>query len=264
MSDSSRAVEYDVKVLQKWLTILREYVGDSASIQGKTVLELGPGPDLGIGILCLAEGAHQYNAIDVNNLVRHAPSGFYEALFERIQIDERYRQVDIHHLRSQLALTQEGRNDRINYVCNNDFDLSVFAGQRIDLVVSQAAFEHFDDVEGTISQLGDVVDTGALFVAEVDLRTHTRWIRDVDPLNIYRYSDFIYDLFRFRGSPNRIRPTEYRALLEKHGWVNVKVLPLTRLEGQYFDGIYKQLHSRFRTPDSQMDWLTVVICATKK
>ena len=47
----------------------------------------------------------------------------------------------------------------------------------------------------------------AHLVAEIDLQTHTRWIRNVDPLNIYRYSGQLYGSFRFSdgdGAPARV------------------------------------------------------------
>jgi hypothetical protein len=63
-------------------------------------------------------------------------------------------------------------------------------------------------------------------VAEIDLKTHSRWIRDHDPNNIYRYSNAIYRALWFRGIPNRVRPYEYRAIFEAHGWTNVRITPL--------------------------------------
>ena len=54
-----------------------------------------------------------------------------------------------------------GRPSRLNYVIRKDFDiLSAFgAGNRP--VFSQAAFEHFDDIDATISQLSSVCRPGA-------------------------------------------------------------------------------------------------------
>ena len=71
---------------------------------------------------------------------------------------------------------------------SKDFNIvSAFGESTIDMVFSQAAFEHFDDIESTILQLNKVCKSGATFVAEINLKTHSRWIRDKDPDNIYRY-----------------------------------------------------------------------------
>jgi len=129
---------------------------------------------------------------------------------------------------------------------------------------SQAVFEHFDIVERTVSQLSNIVHSGTILGAEIDLRTHTRWIRDVDPLNIYRYGDPIYSLFRFHGSPNRIRSFEYKDYFEKQGWTKVNIIPLTRLEREYVAQINDRLSEKFRDPANQMEYLSIMICATKK
>lgn len=210
------------------------------------------------------EGAKKYNAIDVNNLVQAVPTGLYEELFEFIDRNIEDKAVDTNHLRSQLLSTQHGKNDKINYLCDKDFDLSIFKDQNIDLVFSQAAFEHFDNVDKTISQLSEIVESGTILVAEVDLRTHTRWIRDFDPLNIYRYGDFIYDLFTFCGSPNRLRPFEYKEILVKNGWTEITIMSLTKLEKEYLLKVNESLNKRFRSPINQMNHLSIMICATKK
>lgn len=232
-------------------------------MKGKTVLELGPGADLGIGIVLLMKGVEKYNAIDVNDLVSSVPDQFYEELFEIIAVIED-KETDVDFLKSQLKLTQCGKNDRLNYVCRKDFDLSIFKRETVDLVFSQAAFEHFEKVEETFVQLSEIVKPGGILIAEVDLKTHTRWIRDLDPLNIYRYSEFIYDAFRFSGSPNRVRPFEYARHLEKNGWDNISIKPLSLLEKQYLSKVINSLNKNFRAPVNNMDYLSVMIQATKK
>lgn len=261
ITEFERAIEYDFRVFNHWMEILEEYLGSEPTLKGKTILELGPGADLGIGLITLMNGA-KYNAIDVNNLVETVPEQFYEELFKYLETIKD-KEVDIDYLRSQLKLTQAGENDTLNYVVRKDFDITALNEEDIDLVVSQAAFEHFDNVEHTISQLSKVVKSGTILIAEVDLETHTRWIRDLDPLNIYRYSDFIYGQFKFPGSPNRIRPFEYKEILEKYGWSKIKIMPLTKLEGGYLK-VNKSLNKRFHDKINQMDFLSIMICATKR
>lgn len=110
-----------------------------------------------------------------------------------------------------------------------------------------------------------IVKPGTILIAEVNLKTHTRWIRDRNPLNIYRYSDFIYNLSRFSGSPNRLRPADYEDILRENGWINIKILPLTILEKEYLTKVRPTLNSRFRVKEkiNQMDYLSMVIGAEK-
>lgn len=263
ISEIQRAAEYDLSIVNHWLRALEEYADSKSSVMDKTVLELGPGADLGIGLILLAKGVKKYNAIDVNNLVVSVPDALYEALFNRLRTSGKINDADIGNLRAQLELTRAGNNDKLNYLCRNDFDISVFGNGQIDLVFSQAAFEHFDDIDTTFTQLSKVVRSGAMLIAEVDLNTHTRWLRDVDPLNIYRFGDFLYDLFRFRGSPNRLRPLEYKKILEKNGWSNIKIWPLTRVDDDYLVKVRNTLAPRFRDETNQIEYLSVMVCARK-
>lgn len=255
IAETQRCIDYDELVVQDWMQALARYNGGNTDVSGKSVLELGPGSDLGIGLLLLARGARDYNACDVNNLVATTPRKFYDKLFEHLAAGGR---ANIDHLREQLDKRSSGVPSLLNYVVRNDFDLSAaFGDGKIDLVFSQAAFEHFDDVDKVVRQLSGVCKPGAMIVAEIDLKTHSRWIRDKDPNNIYRYPDLIYRTFWFRGIPNRVRPYQYRAAFERHGWGRIEIIPRTRLEEP------PSVSRRFRGEINQMDCLTFILCATK-
>jgi len=260
--DYQRCSEYDLGVVEKWLSFLRNYTGRDDYVVGKSVLELGPGSDLGVGIYLLSKGIAQYNAIDVNNLMKNVPLGFYEYFFEHLK--KKSIGADLEFLCEQLERTLKGSNDKLNYVFRDDFDMvSAFGHGNIDLIFSQAAFEHFGDVENTVRQLSLVSKSGAVIVAEIGMMTHSRWIRDKDPNNIYRYSQSVYNLFRFRGIPNRIRPYQYREAFEKYGWENVVIIPLLTLDDDTFKKIEPHLNSEFRDSRRQMNILSIMLCATK-
>ncbi len=262
ISEINQAVSYDLNVVNHWQAVFEEYTGKACDLTGRTILELGPGADLGIGLITLARGARKYNALDINNLVESVPDTFYSSLFDTMK-ESGIGDTLINVLQTQLNVTREGRNDRLNYVCRKDFNVTTFADEGIDTVFSQAAFEHFDDISHTFSQLSETVKSGTILIAEIDLNTHTRWIRDVDPLNIYRYSDFIYNLFHFPGSPNRLRPAEYVQILEQQGWQNIQIKPLVRVSENYLEKTRSSLAARFRQDKAEIEYLSVVICATK-
>jgi len=260
VSEIDRCVEYDIHVVNHWLKYLRKYTDATVDINGKNILELGPGSDLGVGLYLLALGAAQYNALDVNYLIKQTPMSFYEKLFEKMESLGISRET-IEKQKEELEKFNLNNPDRLNYVVRDDFDLlSAFGEASIDIVFSQAAFEHFDDVEETISKLSKVCKKGAILVAEVDLKTHSRWIRDKDPNNIYRYPRWLYNLFRFRGIPNRVRPFQYKNILEKHGWKNVQIFPLETIDKEI---AYCGLHRDFLDEINQMEYLSIMLCAKK-
>lgn len=263
ITEYQKAIEYDFHVYEHWVEFLELYTGGKPEVEGKSILELGPGADLGIGLITILNGAKRYNAMDVNNLVESVSEEFYLKFFKYIQDKCKVPKETLDYLSSQLKMTQKGENDRLNYIVSKDFDLSIFQDEEIDFVFSQAAFEHFDDVRKTIAQLSKIVKKGTILISEIDLKTHTRWIRDLDPLNIYRYNNVIYNLFRFSGSPNRLRPFEYKNILENHGWTKIQIVPLTVVEKEYLEKINNHLTKRFRKSTNQMNYHVIMLCATK-
>jgi SAM-dependent methyltransferase len=260
LSETDRCVAYDLQVVDEWLHYLRTYwAAEGVDLRGKNILELGPGSDLGVGLYLLAKGAAGYHACDVNDLSKNAPAGFYASLIK--QIGARDASVDTASLRSQIDLAKNGSTSRLHCVVRKDFDLvAAFGSNTMDLVFSQAAFEHFDDVGRTVQQLSAVCKPGAIIVAEIDLKTHSRWIRDKDPNNIYRYSDAVYGAFWFRGMPNRMRPYQYRDLFERYGWSEISIIPIEQANG--VDGEFP-VHRQFKHSRNQMSYLSIVLCARK-
>lgn len=260
ISETARCIEYDIHVVEQWMVHLHRYTNNTLSVAGKNVLELGPGSDLGIGIYLLAKGCSQYNACDVNDLMKSTPDSFYDQLF--LKLKDMDIKTDVDYLKEQLSQAKTGVLTKLNYVVRNDFDIvSVFGEGTADLVFSQAAFEHFDDIKSTVSQLSRVCKPGAVLVAEIDLTTHSRWIRDKDPNNIYRYPKRVYSAFRFRGSPNRIRPFQYKEAFETAGWTDISITPLRQLDSH--NGHYSGMSRNFSDKKNQMEYLSIMLCARK-
>jgi ubiquinone/menaquinone biosynthesis C-methylase UbiE len=261
ITDTERCIAYDLHVVEQWLVQLEQFTHHGSFLVGKSVLELGPGSDLGVGILLLASGAREYNACDVNDLAKKAPDRFYEALFERLR--DTVSDTRLSFLREQLERARAGLQSKLNFIVSTDFDLaSSFEKNSIEIVFSQAAFEHFDDVDATVARLSAVCKSGAVLVAEIDLQTHSRWIRHRDPNNIYRYPASLYRKFSFRGIPNRVRPSEYRSIFERHGWTDITITTLTRYAD--YGRSLAALSEPFTSESSQMELLSVLLCARKR
>lgn len=260
VKEYEKCIEYDFKVADNWLAFLKKYTGRD-DLRNKNILELGPGSDLGIGLYLLSKGAFQYNAIDFVNLVSQVPQEFYERFFK--ELSQKELKTDIESLRHQLKLTQQNKNDKLNYVCRQDFDLiSAFEQKSVDIVFSRASFEHFENMEKLVRELSQIVKAKAIIVAQIDLQTHSRWIREKDPNNIYRYSEAFYNLFRFRSSPNRLRPYQYKEIFEKNGWEDIEIIPLKKLEQKKISQI--SLNKKFKDEKNQMDYLEIVFLARKQ
>ncbi len=263
-SDFERCIDYDVRVVDEWLDALEKYTCETqAQIVGRSVLELGPGADFGVPLYLLSKGVENYCAVDAYPLALEAPSELHDAMLERI--GRIGTVVPISALRKALTGGQGDSQDAtpmLRYVVKEDFDIAAACDpSSIDFVFSQAAFEHFDDVEAVIRQVGQVARSGARLIAGIDLQTHARWLRERDPLNIYRFSERTYKLLGFRSMPNRVPCSEYRRLLEKHGWKDVQIRNTVLAEDSYFERVRDSLEAPFRKDETRLLWF--VVCATR-
>lgn len=266
-SEIDRTIAYGRHVVNEWMDAYGQYTGQaSPALAGKRILELGPGPDFCNAVILLSQGAASYASLDAFQLALSAPTELYQRLYEVLQLDPAIRAELATELDKTLARGAcrelRGSADRIRYAVRPDFDLvKAFPEDRFDLFVSNAAFEHFDDVERTLRQITDLSQPGSQLVISIDFKTHTRWICDKDPLNIYRYDDALYRALSFKGSPNRVILPRYVEMLETFGWHDIRKYHLHTVPDEQFARIRESLAPRFRQDDTRYLWAT--LCATR-
>lgn len=262
-TEYARAIAYDIGVVDAWMKRLSVYLGQTYDLSGKTVLELGPGADLGVGMYFLAQGVARYCAADVNPLAAKVPKAFYDRLVENLIERKTITAEQASILLAEPEATHTGRFGRLDYRCLADFDLLAFGRDSVDLIVSQAAFEHFSNFPETARQMAALARRGGLLVTEIDLNTHTRWLRDNDPHSIYRFPEWFYRLCRFPGIPNRLRPRDYVLAMEQAGWTDIVVTPITVVSDDYLRQVQSHLAAPFRTPAAEMSCVHVILCARR-
>jgi SAM-dependent methyltransferase len=257
------ALRYDGAVVENWLSHLSHYQAGEVDLRGKDVLELGPGPDLGTGLILLAKGARSYTAVDAHPLVHRTSAAQHRdlaiAIAASFELDDAERRELV-----KLAVHPGEGDSRLRYVHVPHFDLGVLDSDSFDLVLSHSSLEHVSRIKKTLEQVSRTARAGARFVAEIDLQTHTRWVRDHDPLNIYRYRSSLYQSLSFSGAPNRVRPDQYVQILEANGWTNPRMYPRRVLDAKYVHAVERSLAKRFRGDPERLGWMSVVQCATKK
>lgn len=252
-SDIEGAVSYARRTVASWMRYLP---GDA--VRDKDVLELGPGSSLATGALMLARGARSYRAIDAFPLAAGTTKDFLDRVLTGLDPGE-YRPSDVARARTIVA---EERSDAFTYAVDRAFDVPALAGRgQFDLIVSCASLEHHDDIDATIAGISQVARHGCIAAHIVDFQTHSRWIRENDPNNIYRYSDTLYRLFSFPGQPNRKRPAEYVAALERNGWKNAHVIEAAAVEPPLLKQSTTGLYKRFSVPAALMVMLSGVVLA---
>ena len=257
VTDTDAVMAYDREVVDRWEEHLRRY-GVSDAFRGKRVIELGPGADLGVGLLALARGAGSYSAIDANDLIAQAPPSLYDAFFSGMP------ETSAAELREELGRFMKGDSARIRFVLDPSFAFVDIPSASQDLIVSNAAFEHFADIPSVARHMARIAAPGAVLCAHVDLQTHTRVIRDRDPLNIYRFSRPLYRALRFSGIPNRVRPHEYIAALKNAGWQDIMTVPVTEIQPKDFPRLSSGLARRFAREGGTLRVLSFMLLARRQ
>ena len=95
----------------------------------------------------------------------------------------------------------------------------------------------------------------------VDAASHTRYIKDIDPCNLLRYSDTIYNVLKFDGSPNRLRASHYEEIFKILGYDNINIVPNRILDIEYVKGLKEHISAKFKHDDS-LNMLSFYILAT--
>lgn len=255
-TEVDKVINYDVEVVETWLKYLSAYSNKTVDVANKNILEIGPGSDIGNGFILLNKGCKKYYAIDINHLLNKQDDEFYEKLISQIAEQDSFQ---IRCLKEEYERFKRNNGElRINYFYDKTFSFHHFKDKNIDIIFSQATFEHFTDVEKTITDFSAISRPGTVLISLVDLLTHTRVLRDRDPNNIYRFGKTFYNFFRFKGSPNRVRPYEYKQYLIDNGWENIEIIPhLEIVSGK------EVFNNQFRDERNQMQYGLIFICATK-
>jgi hypothetical protein len=240
--DTGRDAAYTLDVVTDWLEALRAHTGRDNPFKGKDVLELGPGPDLGTGLVILALGARSYTAMDKYNLAAGARPEFYRTLSARLSAYPAF-----YRAREAVEAVTAGRTlPWFSYLHSPGFRVDRLPQGRYHLAVSRAVLEHMDEIPAVFRALKAALARGGLMIHEVDLGTHTRWIRRVDPLNLLRYPETVYTLLKWDGAPNRLRMSEYKHILRETGFSRISAEPLATVGPEYLKRVTPGLAERFK------------------
>jgi len=256
-----RSVSYCLRVVKNWEKALKVYEVNQNPFVGKHVVEIGPGPDLGTGILILALGARSYTAIDKNKLIDDMSQGFYNALLDHLKELPEY----IKAKKAVDNIQNKNFNEEFRYIWDTDFSLQKLPEKKFDILVSQAVLEHLVNVSEVFKILYYKLNSNAIMVNEVDLGAHTGLIRRLDPLNHLRYSDMIWNLLRFDGSPNRLRMSDYQKIFGGLGFKEIETKQIMVLDKEYVKKSKPHLAERFREySDKDIETKSFYLLATKQ
>ena len=194
-------------------------------LEGRAVLEVGPGDNIGVALRFVAAGAARVVSID--KFVPMQTSRFHQALYQALR-----RELTPTEQARLDAAIDLGSADGAAAVRLKDGSLTYVYGrgiedardrlgrQSFDLIVSNAVLEEVYDIDTTLDALDDVLRPGGEQLHKIDLSDYGMFTKHgFHPLEFLTITDPVYRLMvESTGQPNRRRIDYYRAKSDGYGY----------------------------------------------
>jgi len=262
-------IKYDHLVISTLESRLQSYFSIDNPFAEKRILEVGPGQDLGTGIILLTKNATSYMAIDRFSLAQKNDA-FYTTLGKNIEKISEVKRPE--HIQKTLQLClQDPQNKYLpyfQYYVAPAEDLSIIPElkeETRDLIFSQSVLHTIDDIDTFFQSAFRVLSEGGIMCHEIDLRTMMSGFRHRDPFVILRYNTNVYNaLLHYPGAPNRLRSDDFIESARKAGFRNVSFEAITTAEKKDDKLVPIRLDAQFssKNPDV-LAQLTGVLYAQK-
>jgi len=194
---------------------------DRQWLEGKIVLEIGPGSHLAVPLLFISEGAQKVISVDRYKEVKfgNKETSIYENSMSRMSLSQKGK---IAPLVKDLSLIKSAPVDlpQLSYFpdlpIEGDKILDVFSEGSFDLIVSFNTLEHIKDLDSAFSNMGRLLKKGGLLIHRIDSGTHYSICRYTkNRLSHFILSDSMYAMmFSNRDAPNRRLLDEYLKIAE--------------------------------------------------
>ncbi len=215
---------YNFGIFNYFGAIWREH---GKGVQPPVILEIGPGANLGQGVLFVATGARKYIGLDLYRDPELYNRRSYSAAYELLNLvapDRTLLRADQIYTvsREQVVFNPE----RIQFLFpRQSFDIGLPEGS-IDFVYSASVFEHITDVEKTVAAILKVLRKGGISAHNFDMRDHMDFSK---PLEFLKVDEPAWKA-RFTGEKaysytNRRRLSDMVKAMEAAGFKILKVAP---------------------------------------
>lgn len=170
---------YNFFVFDRYSAIWHTYRPAATS---PTVLEIGPGYNLGQGLLFVLSGAKKYTGLDLYPSAVYDPDSYTgpHALLKLVAPGSIRVQPE------QIYTVKDGRvefnSERMEYlVPRESYDLRL-PDESLDYVFSNSVFEHVSDPDRTIAAIQKVLRRGGLTANHIDFRDHEDFSKPLESL----------------------------------------------------------------------------------
>lgn len=224
-------------------------------LDGKTVLEYGPGDIPAVSLLMYAFGAGKVCCVDRFQLVTPTEKNqqILQYVIDKLPPEARQRAAGAFETTGEPGSGL--KTDCVEYFVRPN-GLSGLH-ESVDLIISRAVLEHVNDLWATFQDMQGALRPGAVAVHEVDLKSHG--LHKENPLDFLTWPAYLWTLmYSHKGAPNRWRVTHYRRAIEAAG-LKVDLMEANgHADSSDLEFVRPQLAEPFRDlPGDDLLWLGI-------
>ncbi len=215
------AISDSLKYIDNVFNDYLKYSGLSTEdIQGKKILEIGPGDNFGVALKFLVNGAEQVVSLDKFFSERDPKQQLqiYEAMREGLNDQQKYIFDEV----ISFGDTIEFNAKKLKYIYGHGIEEAggMFEAESSDFIVSRAVVEHLYDTDTAFQVMNNLLIKGGYMLHKIDLRDHGLFTEGgMHPLTFLTIPDPIYKLMTYNcGKPNRRLVNYYKHKMEELGY----------------------------------------------
>jgi SAM-dependent methyltransferase len=190
--------QFEARKIGAQFDFLRDSSGD---IEGKVVIEIGPGDALGLAPLFITAGAARYVAVDrfLGDVWGSGANNLYD---------------EIERLRGPFST---GWREQVRLV-RHSIEHTVAGVPPADIIISFDVIEHLRDLPHAVRNMSSLLKPDGRMIHRIDYGPHGVWLSTEDPLSFLSVPDWLWTAIGSnRGYPNRVRHRQFVHLLEAQG-----------------------------------------------
>jgi len=241
--------EYALQVANVYASLLP---GGRKFLDGKTVLEIGPGPNFGSALVLKCWGAK--NVAVADRFLAHFNPGYHTSLYSELTrlLQAEDPALDVSPLKECMA--QKDHAEPIITCLEAPLEtLGNHYPGLFDLTLSNAVLEHLFDPLSALKALFNITASGGIGYHQVDFRDHRDFSR---PLEYLLFDELSFArLFRESHGEcgNRLRPYQMETMFHAAGFGKVEFHPNTFTEPQYLRTFLPRLRHSLLSPFAGAD-----------
>lgn len=254
--DIERSHKHVLSIFEQYTLGLKDAGLSPDYFKGKTILEIGPGSNLGVELCFIGKGAKRAYALDRFKDVQSTPkvAELYERIIQQMPEEEKVRVKAVYKTEKGLPVIDE---NMVSYLgeCALEDVLSKFkhpsgnCSLKVDVVVSHLALEHVAKLSKGIFMVSQMLNPGGICIFTCNLKSLGGvYMHHTEPLRLLNYSESLWQkMFSERGGSNRVRAFGYRKRLEVNNFSILSFEVLEKMSLEELDKIRWNFDRKFRS-----------------